>query len=101
MSFDLKKWNWLDGRRINTKFTCTFRENTVYFAHNMLYTPEMFFEFAQKQRLHIQELCKSKKGRSVHCFTVGTGKRNIIAAARHHTCESTGNYVLEGFVEEY
>lgn len=101
VSFDLKNWSWLDGQSTGTKFTYTFDKDTVYFAHDMLYTPEMFLEFARKQRLCVQELCKSKKGRSVPCFTVGTGKRTIIAAARHHACESTGSYVLEGFVEEY
>ena len=46
------------------------------------------------------ELCKSRKGRSVPCLYIGNGEKSIIFTSRHHACESTGNYVLEGVITE-
>ena len=101
VSHDLENWHWLnsvDGEN----FTYTFGEdeNKVYFAHNMLYHPKRFFAFAEKQGLAVEELCKGRKGSSVPCVTFGSGKKQVILTARHHACEATGNYVLEGVLEE-
>lgn len=30
----------------------------------------------------------------------GDGNRSIILTARHHACESTGSYVLEGVLDD-
>lgn len=97
VSHDLKKWHWLDSVD-GDSFTYTFGENEdkVYFAHNMLYHPKRFLEFAEKSGLAVTELCKGYKGSSVPCVQFGSGKRYVILTARHHACESTGNYVLEG-----
>lgn len=103
VSHDLKEWHWLGScDNAHTTFTYTFgeMETKVYFAHSMLYHPDRFLALLQKHSLKGQELCKSGKGRSVPCVTIGDGKTHIILAARHHACESTGNYVLEGVLEE-
>ena len=34
------------------------------------------------------------------CIRFGEGDVSVILAARHHACESTGNYVLEGVLDE-
>lgn len=99
ISYDLKKWEWLGKGDDVDSFTITFYENKVYFAHSMLYHPDRFYQFSQKNNLTIKELCKSKKGRSVPYVTFGSGKRTILLTARHHACESTGSYVLEGVLE--
>ena len=101
ISYDLKSWRFLQKYEEN-EFTYTFNqdETKVYFAHSMLYHPDRFFEFAENRGLQIQEFCKSKKGRSVPCVTFGEGKRKILLTARHHACESTGNYQLEGVMSE-
>lgn len=101
VSYDLVNWSWLDKNCSDGRFTYTFSQDKVFFAHHMLYSPSTFFSFADKNNLDVVQLCRSRKGRSVPCISIGSGKRHIIAAARHHACESTGNYVLEGFVEEY
>lgn len=101
ISVDLQKWKWLDNGCTDTSFTYTFENDRVYFAHHMLYHPDRFFSFADRNHLEIQELCKTKKGNSVPCLHLGNGKNNILVTARHHACESTGNYVLEGFLEAY
>ena len=100
VSHDLKEWHWL-GECDGESFTYRFGndENKVYFAHHMLYHPDRFATFCKEHNLEIGELCKSRKGRSIPCLTIGDGEKSIILTARHHACESTGNYVLEGVLD--
>ena len=100
VSTDLCTWHWL-GARDGDSFTYTFEGGeTLYFAHHMLYHPSRFAEFAKARSLSIGELCKSRKGRSVPFVQLGEGSLSILLTARHHACESTGSYVLEGVLEE-
>ena len=101
VSHDLVHWHWLDSVDKDS-FTYRFGENEsrVYFAHSMLYHPTRFLDFAAQKGLKVTELCQSRKGRSVPCLQMGNGEKSIILTARHHACESTGNYVLEGVLEE-
>ena len=62
----------------------------------MLYHPKRFFALCDSLNLEVNELSKSRKGRQVPCLNIGSGDISIIFTARHHACESTGNYVLEG-----
>lgn len=103
VSHDLKEWKWLGKGDDENAFTYTFErnENKVYFAHSMLYHPDRFYGFANKNGLKILELCKSPKGRSVPYIMFGEGKRVILLTARHHCCESSGSYVLEGVLEGF
>ena len=100
VSKDLKSWHWLDFCDGNS-FTYHFgeKESKVYFAHNMLYHPYRFTFLCKKYGIEISELCKSRKGRSVPCLRIGDGDKSIIFTARHHACESTGSYVLEGIIK--
>ncbi len=102
VSHDLKNWEWYGKSGEENSFTYTFgkNEDKVYFAHDMLYHPERFFEFAKTHGIELRELCKSRKDRSVPYFTLGDGKRTVFLTARHHACESTGSYVLEGVLDE-
>jgi len=101
VSHDLESWSWL-GSSDKNSFTYRFAENEdrVYFAHHILYPTRRFFDFAEKNLIPISELCESQKGRIVPCISLGEGKKTIILTARHHACESTGDYVLEGVMEE-
>lgn len=101
ISFDQKHWAWLDGPHTHTAFTYTFQTDEVYFAHHMLYSPARFFAFAEQNKMAIHTLCKSPKGNNVPYCLLGEGEKNIIVTARHHACEGTGSYVLEGFLAEY
>ncbi len=102
VSRNLTDWHWLDECD-GDSFTYCFaeNENKVYFAHHMLYHPERFLSFAKSKGFEVTELCKSRKGRSVPCIKLGDGGTIIIMTARHHACESTGNYVLEGVLDEF
>lgn len=105
VSYDLENWHWqhttpdFDG----DSFTYTFApdENEVYFAHDMLYRPQRFFEFAKVNNLEIKTLCKSENGRNVPYIDIGNGEEVILLTARHHACESTGSYVLEGVLQSF
>ena len=101
VSHDLKSWDWLDSVDKNS-FTYSFAEgeDRVYFAHSFLYHPDRFLGFAKEHNLEVRELCKGYKGSSVPCVSFGNGEISVILTARHHACESTGNYVLEGVLEE-
>lgn len=101
VSHDLRGWIWLGGYTGDGSFTYTFGEdeNKVYFAHSMLYHPDRFAEFAAARGLVCGELCKSSKGRSVPCLSVGEGGTRIMLTARHHACESPGSFVLEGLLD--
>ena len=101
VSHDLKSWHWLnscDGNSFTYKFTKD--ETKVYFAHNMLYHPDRFYSLCDELGFSPTELTKSRKGRSVPCLKIGEGERSIIFTTRHHACESTGTYVLEGVLSE-
>lgn len=101
VSHDRKHWHWLNKDSTDTTFSYTFgaEENEVYFAHNMVYSPDMLFEFAKKNEIKIDTLCKSRKGRAVPLISFGNGTRHIVLTSRHHACESTGSYVLQGVLE--
>lgn len=101
VSCDLVNWHWL-GRVEGDTFTYTFApdEGRVYFAHNMLYHPARFSAFCEKKGMTPATLCVSRRGREVPCLTLGEGKRTVFLTARHHACESTGSYVLEGVLDE-
>lgn len=100
VSHDLMEWHWLD-RVEGNDFTYSFgpEEDRVYFAHNMYYHPDRFFAFAKEKNLEIRTLCKSKRGRTTPCVSFGEGEKQVILTSRHHACESTGTYVLEGVLE--
>ena len=110
VSQDLVNWTWLSDTDTSrhfflygqNSFTYTFGkdEDRVFFAHSMLYHPDRFLKFAAAHRLKVSEFCRSRKGRSVPCVLSGSGKNSIILTARHHACESTGSYLLEGMLSE-
>lgn len=100
VSHDLKKWEWQGvGEESSFEYSFATDENCVYFAHHMLYHPSRFLSFANEHGLEVKTLCTSEKGRAVPCIEFGGGNTHVILTARHHACESTGNYVLEGVID--
>lgn len=103
VSHDLIDWHWTESRDDGGTFTYTFGENEdrVYFAHDLVYTPTRLFTVLGELGIRTETFCLTNKGREVPCFRIGEGKRNMVLASRHHSCESSGNYVLEGMIREY
>lgn len=99
VSHDRRNWRWL-GAGLPNEFTYNFKAGErVWFCHHMLYDVTRFDELAAKYGAKIDTLCTSRHGRSVPCITIGDGDNDVILTARHHACESTGNYVLEGLLD--
>ena len=101
VSHDLTAWHWSESGSGNT-FTYTFAEgeDRVYFAHNMLYHPSHFDAFCARMGLTQEVYCKSVKGRPLPAVRFGKGEKWLLLTARHHACEATGSYVLEGVIEQ-
>lgn len=99
VSTDFVNWHW-SMNADDTSFTYTFGEdeNKVWFAHHSLYSTEYFERFAKSENLIIKELCTSQKGRKIPYTEFGNGKKTVVLTARHHCCESSGSYVLEGVI---
>lgn len=103
VSYDNFNWFWQydDPKHEGNCFTYTFKENedVVYFAHDMVYRQDALDKFAKENDIQLKTLCKSEKGRDIPYIEMGDGEQAIILTARHHACESTGNFVLEGVLE--
>jgi hypothetical protein len=104
------RWSWLGAFKVkDASFTYSFagRDDEVRFCFAVPYQEEDLRRFLAVHQdnpfLSVQELCKSRKGRSVERFHVGSPGGDpafrILLTARHHACESMANYALEGFVE--
>ncbi len=103
-STDLKNWAWC-GKGVMSEDRKTFiyrflpGETRVYFAHHMLYPLDRVEKLARRLHIPVRELTVSNGGNSVPLLTFGEGENVILLLARHHACESTGSYVLEGVLE--
>lgn len=103
VSTDYENWRWSDTRTSPFSFTYTFSgdESLVYFAHDMVYYTKNFNTFLSQTGIKPEVLCISRGGREVPMIRLGDGERKIFLTSRHHACESTGTYVLMGFIKEY
>lgn len=103
VSHDRVNWHWSETATDDCTFTYTFGqdEDKVYFAHDLVYTPTRLFGFFGEMHLTPKTLCFTKKGRPVPMLTLGAGSKRILITSRHHACESTGTYIMEGFIREF
>ncbi|NLB91265.1 MAG: hypothetical protein GX786_08630 [Clostridiales bacterium] len=102
VSHDLLTWEWSNSKTEEESFTYHFGpdEDKVYFAHHMLYHPKHFDLFLEKKRIRKNILTINEKGDAVPAITIGNGEETIFLTGRHHACESTGSYVLEGVIDQ-
>lgn len=104
VSRDNESWRWTHtAGEDGSSFTYTFGpdEDRVYFCHDMYYSVARFEQFAQRKRLDVFPFSRTRKGREVPCTVVGEGDKWILLTSRHHCCESTGTYAMEGMIEQY
>jgi len=104
-------WAWLgpeaveeDGRGFRVRFEED--EPEVRFSVGMPYTERRFRRFVQglpRGAFRVETLCMSRKGRRVEVLFAGReeGPFKFVVTCRHHACEATADYALEGFVEEF
>ncbi len=106
-------WSWL-GRKTVQKtdkgalFTYTFPGDVkeVRFCFSMPYQLSDLQRFlkthAKNSHLGVRELCKSRKGRSIERLHLGKLQGEpmyrVLLTCRHHSCETTASYCLEGIL---
>lgn len=117
-----RTWNWL-GRDSVMEEKCAGSDGTdaftfeippvteneeVYYAFCPQYQEwqlqEWLIPYRDHPALHVFELCKSRRGRSVEQLEImepgaPTTREILFLTARHHSCESMASYVLEGFLD--
>lgn len=99
VSHDLIRWQWTNTASEDYKsFTYVFgpEENEVYFCHDMRYSTGQFTALCAELGLEIKTLTISERGRPVPYVEFGSGSKAILFTSRHHACESTGTYLMEG-----
>ena len=105
-----RTWTWLGAEAVTDgSFTYAFGPDAtdVRFCFAIPYLEENFREFLARYQgnpnVAVQELCKSKRGRSVERLHAGRldgkARYKVLMTARHHACESMASYVLEGALE--
>ena len=110
VSKDRINWKWAGSDCLISRsiFKYTFDSNEkVYFAFSMPYQVSDFERFYSQYENHPllkrDILTKSEQGRDVAILTIGRENafNDIVFTSRHHACESTGAYVLEGVLRYF
>ena len=103
---DGKTWKWLGEKSVTgDSFVFSFPKNVkaVRFCMAIPYLEETLAKFLKKHGNIIKEtLCLSRKKRKVEILRLGNpeGKFKVLLTCRHHCCEMTASYALEGMMEE-
>ena len=103
-------WSWLGSKAVQkSSFEYAFdsQSREVRFCFSIPYLETNLHEFLQKHvndpHLAVQQLCRTRKGRTVERLHVGKletpPKYRILLTARHHACEMIASYSLEGLLE--
>jgi len=109
VSKDGVEWRWLGAESLlpRQSFTYTFQHDheTVYFCFCIPYQLHHFEQFyariAGRHSLKREVLTLSEQLRPLPLVTLGNREadRHVVFTARHHACESTPLYVLEGVLD--
>ncbi len=106
---DGRSWSWLGPDAVQDasfKYTVPANAEEVRFCMAMPYQEANLKEFLTRHRdsphLVVHELCKSRKGRTIERLHVGRldgdPRYRVLVTARHHACEMTANYTMEGLL---
>ena len=110
VSTDLgETWSWM-GATGGPYFNYTFAQGDeeVQFCFTIPYQESDLVQFLDRHagdpNLFIEEHCLTRKGRSVRRLFLGKldgePTYRVQLTCRHHSCETTASYVLEGILEE-
>ena len=102
-------WSWLGTKTVKgTSFSYEFSPDStdVRFAFALPYQEADLKRFLTRHKgnkhLAVHELCKTHKNRSVERIHIGRpdgkAKHRVLITCRHHACESTASYVVEGMM---
>ena len=104
-----RTWSWLGMKAVkDASFSYAFTPDakSVRFAFSQPYQETDLKRFLTQhegnKHLALRELCKTRKGRSVECIHIGKLDGHptcrVLITCRHHACESTASYVVEGIM---
>ena len=102
-------WTWSGPDVLNPDGVPGFRVTVpggaqeIRFAISFPYLQEHLRRMlAELPAITVGELCHSRHGRSVELLRAGNpqARRKLYLTARHHACESNGNWVMEGVLRE-
>lgn len=108
VSDDGLNWKWLGSSSIinRSSFKYRFEDNEEkYFSFAFPYTMKNFNIFyniyKNSKNIKYKELTISEQNRVVPLIVTGKKKtkKDIIFTCRHHACESSASYILEGLME--
>jgi hypothetical protein len=104
------EWSWLgkesvDGHSFQYAFPANADE--VAFSYTIPYQQAELDQFLGKYidhpHLSVEELCRTRKQRSVEMLRLGRldgqARQRIVITCRHHACEMSASYCLEGILE--
>lgn len=93
--------HWSGNAEGHTRFSYTFRGGECCrFSFSLPYTAADFERFASAVPMQRHVLAVSEQDREIPLYTFGTGERDVLLTSRHHCCETTGTYAMEGVVRE-
>ena len=107
-------WQWLGREKCHFRtkdepcdyfdFTFATAGEKVRFSQNIPYLKADLDRFLATKKDHpelkVGTLARTRKGTPVPLLTVGHGPANVLMTARHHACEASASYVLEGILDE-
>ena len=89
-----------DGTHFNYVFDGSGK--SVYFSFTLPYQAAHFEKFfssiSDDKAVERKALAVSEAGRIIPLLVIGSGKKDVVFTARHHCCESTASYALEGVI---
>ncbi|HYF52276.1 MAG TPA: peptidase M14 [Planctomycetota bacterium] len=104
-------WAWLGAEAVRDNCAFDYQASSadaeVRFAFGLPYTRAHLDAFLSRQSFEgsfrAGVLCTSEKGREVPLLRLGrldgAGRYAVLLTARHHCCESTPSFVLEGLID--
>ena len=100
VSEDLINWRWTDNTRDNG-FSYTFKngDKKLYFSFCFIYNDIRLSKLLSELNVKTDIFCFSRKERAVPCFTIGNGEKVVLITSRHHACESSGPFIMEGIAK--
>ncbi len=98
-------WSYITESAKKTQFSYDFKANeTVQFAVTIPYQYSNLTSYIgtlSSDRVAVSTLCKSEENRDVPLVTIGNpdAEKAVILTSRHHCCETTASYHLEGIMD--
>lgn len=108
MCTNLEDWHFQhEYEKPGCEFTFEVPDGVAWaeFAFSLPYDPEDFEKFIKQYEdrpyVHRDVLCTTLQGREVPMLRIGheNAHGRMILTARHHACETTGNYLIEGILQ--